>query len=313
MKDQIADHISARLGLPGLVEALADRVSGADLNSLLMAVYDRRVQRMQPAGLLQQYQKNRFVQPSDLDVTGILEQELATLRYWKGCGFEPVALSPAAQWGSCSVVGKVSQNKIVSASRQTEIVADATNSLALHIADLRKRGQLAGGEAAHFCTVHRHIRAQEMKGKGFLPHFKVGCLVSAGRDGGDHRFECQAMQGHLDALAGVLYTVFGVEKIRWKLQRRGGYEGGRPLIDRLFEFLSAVPGIVISREDDPSPNAYYQGIQFKMIIEVAGREWEIADGGFVDWTQQLLGDRKERLLIGGFGLDLLYRCQHGLL
>jgi len=36
-------------------------------------------------------------------------------------------------------------------------------------------------------------RAQEMKGKGFSPHFKIGCMVSAGRDQGDHLWECQAL------------------------------------------------------------------------------------------------------------------------
>ena len=50
-----------------------------------------------------------------------------------------------------------------------------------------------------------------------------------------------------------------------------------------------------------------------MIIDMAGREWEIADGGLVDRTQQLPDDRKERLLIGGFGLDLLFRLRQGLL
>ena len=32
---------------------------------------------------------------------------------------------------------------------------------------------------------------------------------------------------------------------------------------------------------------------------------ELVEGGFVDWTQRLLGDRKERLLVSGIGLDLL--------
>ena len=50
----------------------------------------------------------------------------------------------------------------------------------------------------------------------------------------------------------------------------------------------------------------------KMIIEINDREIEIADGGFVDWTQQLLGNKKERLLISGFGLDLLYKLQNGM-
>jgi hypothetical protein len=74
-----------------------------------------------------------------------------------------------------------------------------------------------------------------------------------------------------------------------------------------------MPGIVLTTEKNPLPNDYYKGTQFKMIIDLAGRECEIADGGFVDWTQQLLEDRKERLLIGGFGLDLLFRGLHDLL
>ena len=85
-------------------------------------------------------------------------------------------------------------------------------------------------------------------------------------------------------------------------------------MDRLSGHLSKeVPGIVLALEEEPAENTYYKGVQFKMIIDGAGQEWEIADGGFVDWTQQLLEDRKERLLIGGFGLDLLFRMQQGLL
>jgi hypothetical protein len=41
------------------------------------------------------------------------------------------------------------------------------------------------------------------------------------------------------------------------------------------------------------------------MVEINGREFEIADGGLVDWTQQLLGNHKERMLISGFGLQLL--------
>ena len=33
---------------------------------------------------------------------------------------------------------------------------------------------------------------------------------------------------------------------------------------------------------------------------------ELVDGGFVDWTQKLLGNKKERLLITGTGIDLQF-------
>ena len=105
---------------------------------------------------------------------------------------------------------------------------------------------------------------------------------------------------------------FGIEDIRFQLQQRQGY-GQSPLIDKVMAHLgNAAPALEVSRLDDPPENAYYKGIQFKVIITVNDREWEIADGGFVDWTQQLMGNGKERMLIGGFGLEFLYRLKAGL-
>ena len=321
MEDKIARHIGDRLGIPHLVDLLAEGLTGSELSSLLLAVYEKKVEGVRPSLLLQQYRANRFVHPADLDMIEMLEWGLGALRHLKGCNFQPLELSPVAQWGSCSVVGPTSQKKVVSAVRNTEVLADATNAMALHIADLRKKGALPGREMARFCTVHRHVRAQEIKGKGFSAHFKIGCMVSAGRDLGDHLWECQALKEQLLALSSLFREVFGIEQVRFKLLKREdendhGEPVARPekvrsLIDRLVEYLGK-EGLEVGRDDAPPPNAYYKGIQFKMIIEGAGREWEIADGGFVDWTQQLLEDKKERLLIAGFGLDLLYRIQNGM-
>ena len=128
-------------------------------------------------------------------------------------------------------------------------------------------------------------------------------LVSAGRDQGDHLWECQALKEQLLALSSLFRDVFGVGLVRFKLLNRGNAPGEpavRPeteqsLIHRLVDYLGRA-GLEVGREDSPPPNAYYKGIQFKMIIEVAGREWEIADGGFVDWTQQLLEDKNVQKL-----------------
>ena len=51
---------------------------------------------------------------------------------------------------------------------------------------------------------------------------------------------------------------------------------------------------------EETDNSYYQGINFKIIVDGIG----VVDGGFVDWTQKLLGNKKERLLISGAGVDL---------
>ena len=49
---------------------------------------------------------------------------------------------------------------------------------------------------------------------------------------------------------------------------------------------------------------YYSGVRFQMYArDQAGTEYFIVDGGFTDWTQQLLSNHKERLLISGMGSE----------
>ncbi|MPN15427.1 hypothetical protein SDC9_162760 [bioreactor metagenome] len=72
-------------------------------------------------------------------------------------------------------------------------------------------------------------------------------------------------------------------------------------IDRIHCYLhEQYPDIefIVNREE--TDNSYYHGINFKISIN----DMEIVDGGFVDWTQKLLGNKKERLLISGAGVDL---------
>jgi hypothetical protein len=60
--------------------------------------------------------------------------------------------------------------------------------------------------------------------------------------------------------------------------------------------------------DDPSRThgrGYYPGFCFKLLADFGATSSEIGDGGFVDWTQQLLSDRKERLMTSGTSVDRL--------
>jgi len=50
---------------------------------------------------------------------------------------------------------------------------------------------------------------------------------------------------------------------------------------------------------------YYRGFCFKITAENrAGTIYPLADGGSCDWMEQLLCDKKERLLVSGFGTQL---------
>jgi hypothetical protein len=222
-------------------------------------------------------------------------------------------MSPLSQLGACSVVATVNQDKVVSALRNCEVLSDATNALALYICSRKKKHKSPPStEHLRYCTVQRHVRAQEIKMKGFSPHFTIGCLVSSGMDTGNFAFEKQALGDHFNALTDVLTTVFNTGKVRFRLQQREGYPPH--FIPAVLGYLHhSFPDLEVTVDDKPGKNNYYKGLQFKADITVKQGHFEIADGGFVDWTQQLLNNKKERFFIAGFGLELLNKMEEGLM
>lgn len=308
MENEIIKRIETKTGVINLVELLSKHLPGTDLNSLLLEVFDKKTGNITPAELLKQYQANRYVHPAETDMIGLLTAELETLKFLREHNFQPIELSPVSQLGSCSIIASVDQKKVISAVRNTEVTADATNAMALHIADLRKSG--VDRELLRFSTVHRHVRCQPFKEKGFSAHFKVGCMVSSGRDTGNYEFEASNLLDHILTLTGLFKDVYRLDNISFKLLKMDGYEFPERLLDVVFKHVTEnenTPEITIG---EAQPNNYYKGIQCKMIVEINEREIEIADGGFVDWTQQLLGNKKERMLIFGFGLGFLYQLRN---
>lgn len=128
-------------------------------------------------------------------------------------------------------------------------------------------------------------------------------MVAAGKDTGDFAFERDAFREQLLHIHYLLTTFFAIENIYFKIQPRSGYKDGQALIAA----VTAGFPFKIVMEPAPAENNYYKGLQFKTIITVAGNEIEIADGGLVDWTQQLTGNKKERCFISGIGLSLLVK------
>lgn len=310
MDSKILDRILKTSGIPNLLNVLSDQLSGADLNSLLLEVFNRRTAHMQPEELLQAYRQNRFVQPSNIDAIDFQEFTLKALKLSSRLGFQPIQLSPVSPLGACSVVATAHQNKIISATRGTEVTADATNAMALE-STVRRIKTNFPFTPLHFSTVHRHVRAQEIpKVPGFSAHFSIIGLTSAGRDTGSFSFEKESILQHLQFYVTYLTETLQMPilVIRLKALDRPGE------INRVFEALATyLPASMTDVPFEIIPSSaeeqgYYQHLQFKIVIKGPdGREIEIADGGFTDWTQRLSGFRKERFLISGLGLELLYR------
>src|SRR5215218_6983851 len=132
----IGDRISRAAGVRNLVDVLAERLSATDQQSLLLDVFRRRAAKLQPADVLRRYERGRFVRPSPLDPRRLLAFDEVAFAV-AAPTFEPVELAPVAPLGAVSALADLDQNLAVATVRNTEVVSDSTNVLALECAARR--------------------------------------------------------------------------------------------------------------------------------------------------------------------------------
>lgn len=300
MTKKIIERIQKETHTADLLQVLTAMPS-SDLNSLLMEVMRRKTQQLSPGDLLRSYTANRFVKPSEVDFVSFLTFELELLQRAQAVGFVPLELSPVSPLGSCAVVATVNQNKILSALRSTEVVADATNLLALEAVSRRKKVNF-DTYPLRLCTVHRHVRTPYVP-PPWLPHFKIFCLVTAGKNIGALHFEKQHLLEHIRFTTDYLKSFAAIEVIKVILiSTRKENPDFATLRDTV---VAEIKNVDFEVEEIEQP--YYQIIQFKTFVTIRQKEYDIADGGLVDWSQKLSNNRKERLLTSGIGIELLFK------
>src|SRR3954471_4115963 len=283
MGDAITRRIEGRAGVPGLVDRLV-ALPAADLRSLLLETMRRRAERATPAEGLRRYVEDRFVRPASVDPARLRVVE-RTASDLLPDGFEAVELSPVAPLGSVAALSGLSQNLAVSTVRASEVVSDSTNVLALECA-VRRR---AGSRLVRLCAFHRVLRAQAYEDPRLASHFALLGLTTAGRDEGSFAFEVAALAEHIGFYARLLGALGIPADVRVT-----------PLDEALRPRLEQLPGTRID-DERTSARTYYRGASFG--IDADGLN--LVDGGFTDWTQLLLSDRKERLLVSGAGTERL--------
>ncbi|MEQ9442034.1 MAG: hypothetical protein RIG62_23545 [Cyclobacteriaceae bacterium] len=302
--NKIIEKIQQKLGHPSLLSDLNKKLSGTEFNSVLLELFRRRAASVSPSQLMQQFTTNRFVAPSSVEPLAMKALELECLQFAQERQFEPLILSPLAPLGSCTAVGAVDQNNVVSSLRSTEVVSDATNVLALKIArEVQENPDKA--QIFRYAATHRHVRGQAFDNPAFSAHFAIFCLASGGYDSGNDRFEVTQLREHLQLHYQLLTQYFDDHRLTIKLFLR---EENPVFRDRLAESLSQLkeyPKIEWVEHYDQGD--YYQQVQYKIYLQLPGQMIDLADGGVVDWTQKLLSNRKHRLFISGTGLELVHK------
>ncbi|MEZ4939719.1 MAG: hypothetical protein R3D58_02560 [Saprospiraceae bacterium] len=312
MDQKFIDSLCRRSGVPELFTTLTDRLSASELNSLLLEVYRVQTERISPAQLLAAYRQNRFAGPASVDALSFRRLELQCLNLAESLGFMPLELSPVSPLGTCSAIGTVHQHKVLSASRGTEVTADATNVMALE-SSLQRRQSGFPTTTLHLSCAHRHLRSQRFDLPGFTPHFGIFCLTSAGRDTGDFYFEKENLAHHIGLYYRLLSELLPKSTVKIVLKNLNQRPDDQRLSDTLARALRSIfpetPLETIQLPEDSQ--RYYRGLQFGMTLETPGGSYPIIDGGFTNWTQQLCNNRKERFLGSGLGLEFLWKILNG--
>jgi hypothetical protein len=311
MPPAIVERIRREQAGAELFEALAERLNPSDLQSLLLEVYRARAARQTPAGLLAQYQRNRFVQPSGIDPRLLLEFDRLAFGLAAPL-FQPLELAPVSPLGTTSALAPVDQNSTVATIRNTELVSDSTNALALECA-LRRRELLRSPAQTHervrLCASHRLLRAQNYERPGALAHFRLFGLCTAGRDEGSYRFEVEALVEQIGFYVRLLQALIEqnapMRGLRVGLTDFSGKHQAALQNGVIAPLAAQLPNVAVGFDPDrASGRDYYAAVCFYIYIkDQTGTEHVLADGGFTSWTQQLLHNHKERLLISGIGTE----------
>jgi len=289
---------------PGALDTLTGALPASRLWSLLLEVVEARAAARQPAALAEQWDRDRFVRPALVDqrsMIGIDRDLLAA-----ASRFESIELSPIAPLGVCSLLGRASQNKVLSALRGTEVVADPTNVLALECARRLRRDPAA---VVRLATSHRCVRAQEIpKVPGFSAHFRMFCLVSAGVERRNHAFVVDAAAEHVLTMSSALDH----------LQAHGfAFPDRRVTVlasaakGEIADRIAAAIGRPVSR--GVLEHQYYDGLRFQIGARSSeGVEIPLVDGGTFDWVAKLTSNRRARFVASAIGsqlVALLFRAE----
>ncbi len=287
-------------GLPaGAYDALADGLPPSRLWSLLLEVAEARAGSRRPADLVEQWDRDRFVQPALVDQRSLVEVDRHLLA--AASDFESIELSPVAPLGVCSIMGHASQNKVLSALRGTEVVSDPTNVMALECARRLRRDPAT---AVRLVTSHRCVRAQEIpKRRGLAAHFRIFCLVLAGPERQNHAFTVDAVTEHVTTM---LRGLDQLEQHGFAFPDRRitilATEERAALGDRI---VAALGGRVVERALLEHPY-YNNGLRFQVAARSTdGIEIPLIDGGSFDWVAKLTSNRRAVYVASGLGSQLV--------
>jgi hypothetical protein len=150
----------------------------------------------------------------------------------------------------------------------------------------------------------------------FAPHFGLFTLVTAGRAEAEFQFEMRSLREHLEVYLGLLVESENpaarpvVIDVRVSDTARDENRLRRVPAEVFDPLAKKFPKVDFTLDSQRKQGLhYYNGLCLSLDAQESkgGEVLNLADGGFTIWTQRLLANAKERLLVSGIGIELLAR------
>ena len=194
MTSKIVERIASDSGVPDLGSVLAGLPS-SDLQSLLMHVFQARTRALEVPDVSRNAGRS-LVQASKVDAR--LFNTFDRVAFDVSECFEAIDLAPVCSLGLNRVLGGIDQNSVLTTIRNAEVLGDATMPLAVECWHRRKDSSRRGDDTpVRLASSHRVVRLQPFDMPGYVPHFRLFSMVTAGRDTGSMAFEIQHLGEHI--------------------------------------------------------------------------------------------------------------------
>jgi hypothetical protein len=310
----ILNRIVEQTGVPNITKVLVE-IPNTDFQSLMLEVLERKSDKMGIKEIFSSLEKNPFVAPSETEQSDFVHFDFLAYNLLPA-EYKSMELSPLEPFGTNKILAAISQKRILSTTRNSEIVSDPTTVLALHCARERInkiRENPKDAELVSMATSQRIVRQNKLKKDVQRQHFRTFTVMDAGRDIGFETFEKENLKKQLTFFLNVLKKMnedgkYSINEITVVISNVGEKEELLGIIrDSVVTDLSKVfPGVTFTFDLNKQSN-YYKSLCYTIQAKNKNQTepLTIVGGGMTDWTQKLVGSKKERLLFGSAGSEVL--------
>lgn len=290
-------------------------LQNANFQSLLLDVLNKKAEAQEIKDINDILRTNPFVAKCDVDQKTLLKFDLLAYDLLPE-KYQAVELSPLEPFAVNQCLAGISQNRIFSTTRKSELISDPTMALALLSGQQRTellKQDHENSDIVSLATSHRIIRQEIPKKQWYTTHFRNFTISSAWRDKGYEIFETQCLNEHFS----YFIELFNKLNNSWEYDIRDITFVVSNVNKNKPELMDIIDNSVLKKLQEQYPNIsfrinnnkqsnYYSSICYSILAKNKNdQEVNIWWGGITDWTKKLTASDKERLLVWSIWTEVI--------